>query len=134
VREFLQAKKLPETLRVWVNTHLGETFTETGEGVQEHEIADRREYFGDKVPQGVVMITAGIDVQDDRLELEVLGIGRDEETWSLDYKVLYGDPSAPQLWNDLDQVLATTYEREDGFELVIQSRSEEHTSELKSRQ
>ena len=121
VREFLQAKKLPETLRVWVNTYLGETFTETGEGVQEHEIADRREYFGDKVPQGVVMITAGIDVQDDRLELEVLGIGRDEETWSLDYKVLYGDPSAPQLWNDLDQVLATTYEREDGFELVIQS-------------
>lgn len=121
VREFLEAKKLPETLRVWVNTYLGETFAESGERVQEHDIAERRENWGEKVPNGVVMVTAGIDVQDDRLEVEVLGIGRDEETWSLDYKVLYGDPAAPQLWSDLDALMATTYEREDGFELIIQS-------------
>jgi phage terminase large subunit GpA-like protein len=121
VREFLEAKKLPETLRVWVNTYLGETFAESGERVQEHDIAERREDWGEKVPNGVVMVTAGIDVQDDRLEVEVLGIGRDEETWSLDYKVLYGDPAAPQLWADLDALMATTYEREDGFELIIQS-------------
>ena len=121
VREFLEAKKLPETLRVWVNTYLGETFAESGERVQEHDIAERREDWGEKVPNGVVMVTAGIDVQDDRLEVEVLGIGRDEETWSLDYKVLYGDPAAPQLWSDLDALMATTYEREDGFELIIQS-------------
>lgn len=121
VREFLEAKKLPETLRVWVNTYLGETFAESGERVQEHDIAERREDWGEKVPNGVVMVTAGIDVQDDRLEVEVLGIGRDEETWSLDYKVLYGDPAAPQLWSDLDALMATTYEREDSFELIIQS-------------
>ena len=121
VREFLEAKKLPETLRVWVNTYLGETFAESGERVQEHDIAERREDWGSKVPNGVVMVTAGIDVQDDRLEVEVLGIGRDEETWSLDYKVLYGDPAAPQLWSDLDALMATTYQREDGFELIIQS-------------
>ena len=121
VREFLEAKKLPETLRVWVNTYLGETFQEIGDRVEEGDIADRREDWGEKVSSGVVMVTAGIDVQDDRLEVEVLGIGRDEETWSLDYKVLYGDPSSPQLWSDLDALMATTYEREDGFELIIQS-------------
>ena len=121
VREFLEAKKLPETLRVWVNTYLGETFQEIGDRVEEGDIADRREDWGEKVPNGVVMVTAGADVQSDRLEIEILGIGRDEETWSIGYEVIYGDPSAPQLWGDLDTLLARTYEREDGVVLPIQS-------------
>jgi len=121
VREFLEAKKLPETLRVWVNTYLGETFQEIGDRVEEGDIADRREDWGEKVPSGVVMVTAGADVQSDRLEIEILGIGRDEETWSIGYEVIYGDPSAPQLWGDLDTLLARTYEREDGVVLPIQS-------------
>lgn len=120
-KDFLEAKKLPETLRVWVNTYLGETWEEQGDRVDDHDIADRREDWGKKVPNGVVMVTAGADVQQDRLEVEILGIGRDEETWSIGYEVIYGDPSAPQLWGDLDTLLARTYEREDGFVLSIQS-------------
>jgi phage terminase large subunit GpA-like protein len=120
VRDFLEAKKLPETLRVWVNTFLGETYQEQGEKIDDFMIADRREDWGDKVPEGVVMITAGIDVQNDRLAIETVGIGLDEETWSLDYREIPGDPSAPQLWADLDTLLATQFEREDGMTMSIQ--------------
>ena len=56
-------------------------------------VADRREDWGDNLPDDVVLITCGVDVQDDRFELEVVGWGRDEECWSLDYQVIYGDPS-----------------------------------------
>jgi phage terminase large subunit GpA-like protein len=120
VRDFLEAKKLPETLRVWVNTFLGETFEEQGEKIEDFAIADRREDWGEKIPEGVVMITAGIDVQNDRLAVEQVGIGLDEETWSLDYREIPGDPSGPQIWADLDTLLATQYEREDGMTLSIQ--------------
>lgn len=67
------------------------------------------------------MLVAGVDVQDDRLECEVLGIGRDEETWSIDYFTLNGDPSSPAVWQDLDSVLFDEYEREDGEPMSIKA-------------
>jgi phage terminase large subunit GpA-like protein len=94
VRDFLEAKKLPETLRVWVNTFLGETWEEQGDGIDEANISARREAY-ENVPDAVHLLTAGVDVQDDRVEVEVLGHGRDEETWSIDHAIIYGDPSTP---------------------------------------
>jgi len=108
VREFLEAKKLPETLRVWVNTYLGETWEETGEGVFDEGISDRREEYAG-CPEGVVLITAGVDVQDDRIECEIIGWGRDEESWSLGYQTIYGDPSGPAVWGDLEAYLNTPW-------------------------
>ena len=67
------------------------------------------------------MLTAGVDVQDDRLELEIVGWGRDEESWSVDYRTLYGDPSTPQLWQDLDAILSQTFQTEDGRDLGIRA-------------
>ena len=120
VTEFLSAKRLPETLRAWTNTFLGETWEDQGERVDDIKISSRREFWA-KVPKGVVLLTAGVDVQDDRLEVEVVGWGRDEETWSLDYKVIHGDPSAPQLWADLDELLETQYDHELGGTITIRS-------------
>ena len=108
MRDFLEAKKLPETLRVWVNTYLGETWEETGEGVADEGIADRREEY-EGCPEGVVLITAGVDVQDDRIECEIVGWGRDEESWSLGYQTIYGDPSGPAVWGDLEAYLNTPW-------------------------
>ncbi len=69
--EFLQAKNLPEQLRVFVNTYLGETWEVAGEQVDSLGLYERREdYGGDNLPEGVVVITAGVDIQDDRIELE----------------------------------------------------------------
>ena len=63
--EFPAAKRLPETLRVWVNTFLGESWEDAGEQVDDYAIANRRETYAAQVPAGVVVLTAGVDVQDD---------------------------------------------------------------------
>ena len=121
VIEFLEAKKQPATLRVWVNTYLGETWEEEGEAVDDYAIAEHREDWGEHLPKDVLLLTAGVDVQDDRLELEIVGWGRDEESWSIDYRTIYGDPSSPQLWADLDSLLAQRFEREDERELAVRA-------------
>ncbi len=120
VRDFLEAKKLPETLRVWVNTYLGETWEESGEGVNDLSIADRREDY-DGCPDGVVLLTAGVDVQDDRLEVEIVGWGRDEESWSIDYRTIYGDPSSPGVWGDLDAYLNETWKHPRGVDMPVRA-------------
>lgn len=120
VADFLEARKQPATLRVWVNTYLGETWEEQGEAVDDYAISQRVEDWGDKVPAEVVLLTAGVDVQDDRLEVEIVGWGKDEESWSLVYKTIYGDPSSPNVWHDLDNLLINTQlENENGIQLPI---------------
>jgi phage terminase large subunit GpA-like protein len=119
-QEFLQAKKLPEQLRVFVNTFLGETWEDAGEQVDGLGLFERREDY-EGVPEGVVVITAGVDVQDDRIEVELVGWGRDEESWSLGFYVLQGDPSGPHVWADLDSVLKQTFLHPSGVELPVRS-------------
>ena len=122
VADFLQAKKLPETLRVWVNTYLGESWEDDGERLDDFQIASHREdYTSDNLPKEIVFLTAGIDVQDDRLEMEVVGWGRDEESWSVEYKTFFGDPASGQVWGDLDSYLTLQFSTEDGRELGIKS-------------
>ena len=121
VRDFLQAKKLPETLRVFVNTFLGETWEEAGDRVSELEISTHREDYGGKVPDDVVILTAGCDVQDDRLEIEVMGSCRDSETYSIEFHTIYGDPSSANVWSELDAYIRQSWESHDGRKLFIKS-------------
>lgn len=109
----------PETLKTFVNTVLGETWEEKGETVDETGLAARCEDWGQHLPAGVLLLTAGVDVQDDRLEVEIVGWGRDEESWSLEHLRLFGDPSAPALWAQLDQALEQPFHRPDGVALRI---------------
>ena len=124
-QDFINAKALPDTLRVFVNTTLAECFEDEGERVDDYDVAQRAEEFGPKVDKHVVVVTAGIDVQDDRIEVECVGWAgghnHSEESWSLDYRTLYGDPSTPQLWQDLDAHLATKWDTEDGRTLQIRA-------------
>lgn len=122
VRDFLSVKKNPEQLRVWTNTYLGETWEDAGERIDDFELADRREELP-FVPDDVIVMTAGVDVQDNRLEMTVIGWGRDDESWVLDHITLYGDPSTPQLWTDLDSRLLQQYETESGRMLGIRAAS-----------
>ncbi len=115
---FIEAKKSPETLKAWTNTSLGETWEDAGERIDDTGLMDRREEWSD-APADVLVLTAGVDVQDNRLEVEIVGWGRDEESWSLGWHVIHGDPSAPALWADLDRLLTTPLRREDGAELSI---------------
>lgn len=120
VQDFLEAKKQPATLRVWVNTYLGETWEEEGDQVDDYSLANRAEEW-DAIPEDVLLLTAGVDVQDDRLEAEVVGWGLDEESWSIAYKTFYGDPSAPHVWKDLDEFLNQTYEHESGQDMIVRA-------------
>jgi phage terminase large subunit GpA-like protein len=110
-REFLESKDDPSRLQVWTNTKLAETWEDmAGEQIDPTNLMVRRERFGEALPAGVVVLTCGVDVQDNRLELEIVGWGRGEESWSIDYQVLYGDPSTPELWAQLDEVLSRKYQ------------------------
>ena len=120
VQDFLEAKKQPATLRVWVNTYLGETWEEEGDQIDDYSLANRAEEW-DAIPEDVLLLTAGVDVQDDRLEAEVVGWGLDEESWSIAYKTFYGDPSAPHVWKDLDEFLNQTYEHESGQDMIVRA-------------
>lgn len=117
--DFLTAKKTTETLKVWVNTALGESWEERGDGQDEDVLFDRREEYGCQVPEGVLVLTAGIDTQDDRFEIEVVGWGEDEESWGIQYKVIYGDLHKQDVWNELDEYLKSEFEYEDGRKIRI---------------
>ena len=119
VREFLMAKKMPETLRVFVNTYLGESWEDEGERIDELGLYERREDY--QIHNDIVLLTAGVDIQDDRIEVEVVGWGLEEETWSIDYHTIYGDPSASNIWQELDMVLTKTYELPNKTKLKIVS-------------
>ena len=121
VESFLKAKRLPETLKVWVNTSLGETWKEATEGVDPTGLLKRKENWGRIAPEGVIAITAGVDVQDDRLEVEVIGWGLGQESWSLQYHVLHGKPTNAQdkVWQALDDVRQQQIKRADGASLNI---------------
>ena len=117
-QSFLEKKRAGD-LQTFINVSLAETWEEGSDSVDVHTIAARREDWGPSLPNEVVFLTAGIDTQDDRIELEVVGWVPGEETYSVDYKIIYGDPSGRQIWHDLDNALATTYVRDDGVELPI---------------
>jgi phage terminase large subunit GpA-like protein len=117
--EFLRAKLMPETLKTWINTSLGETWEEGSDTVDETSLLSRKENWGNKAPSGVVIITAGVDVQDDRLEIEIVGWGIREESWSLGYRVIHGDPAQNEVWDDLDNILEQPIKHESGILLRI---------------
>lgn len=124
VEKFLVAKELldqgdPEKMKTWVNTELGETWEEPGEQVEETALYNRRELYDAEVPDDVLVLTAGVDVQDDRLEVEVVGWGVGKESWGIRYQKIYGDMLKDQIWEDLDTFLLTGWKKKDGTTLYI---------------
>jgi phage terminase large subunit GpA-like protein len=104
---FLEAKKMPETLKTFVNTSFGETWEEDAERFEPHELLERAESYD--MPEGVLVLTCAVDVQDDRLEAQVTGWGVEHESWVIDHSVWYGDPSRKELWDRLDKYLLQTW-------------------------
>ncbi len=118
-------KKRSGDLQTFINVSLAESYEENGEGVRDDLLVDRCEDWGDLIPSEVVCLIAGVDVQDDRVEIEVVGFGggmdHEEETWSIMYRTIYGDPSGQQIWSDLDTILFGEYETHDGRMLSIRA-------------
>jgi len=121
VRDFLASKRDPMRLKTWINTTLGETYEEQGERIDEYDLFERREDWPDDLPEGAVVLTAGVDVQDDRLAYEIMATGSGQETWSIQYNEIYGDPSSAELWQRLDEVLAQKFVHPKRGEMIIRS-------------
>jgi phage terminase large subunit GpA-like protein len=119
-RDFVKAKESPNLLRVWVNTVLGETWKEKGEAPEWERLFNRREgYKPGVVPRGGLLLTAGADVQRDRIEVEVVAWGRNLESWSIAYLVFPGDTELESTWQPLTDLLSQTFEHESGSQLPI---------------
>jgi len=124
VEEFLAAKDNPEQLRTYINTVLGEVWqdeyeTKIGAGALMDRAASET-YKQGVPPKDVLILLAGIDTQDDRLSLSVWGIGRNEEMFLIDRVKIYGTPSRPDVWKQLDEILTSPYINEDGLEMKIE--------------
>jgi len=120
IAERKAAAKDDAAMKVYVNTIEARTWAESGEAPEWQRLYDRREdYRIGEVPEGGLFLTAGVDVQKDRLELEIVAWGRDRESWSVDYRVLQGDPVKPDVWRQLDGVMAETFTHVGNTELSI---------------
>lgn len=122
VETFLDSKRNPERLRVWVNTTLGDVWQEEETfSIDIGGLATRNEPFED-VPAPVLVLTAGVDIQENRIECVACGWGLQEEQWVIDRKTFYGHPQrGGDVWNLLALYLDTEFKHESGTAIKIQS-------------
>lgn len=102
------------------NTILGETYEEETDAPEWQRIYETREdYPIGSVPMGGLFLTAGVDIQKDRIECEIVAWGRQKQSWSVDYQVLMGDTAKPEVWRKLEDVLMKDYPHASGITLPI---------------
>ncbi len=105
-RAFEQALEHPELMKGVVNTILGEAYEDEYDAPEWERLYERREkYPMGIVPHGGLFLTAGVDIQRDRIECEIVAWGRNKESWSVDYQVLDGNTAEQAVWNKLKKVL-----------------------------
>jgi phage terminase large subunit GpA-like protein len=119
VDDFLRAKADAPMLKSFVNTRLAETWEEDyASKVDADGLMARCEpYTAGVVPDGASLVTIGVDVQDNRLAVSVWAWGRDEQGWLLDHQEIYGDPSRPELWKQLDEIVLREWVHANGGKL-----------------
>jgi phage terminase large subunit GpA-like protein len=120
LQEFELASKDPALLKTFVNTTLGEAFEEAASARLDAEgLAKRAEsYELLSVPAGGVVVTAGCDVQRNRVEIVQRAWGPGEQSWLVNYAVIHGDPQRQELWDEVLNVLDMEFEHADGGKLV----------------
>jgi phage terminase large subunit GpA-like protein len=121
VAGFLESKRSGrETYKTWINTFLAETFEEETEKVEHGPLLQRGEdYTRNNLPEQIILLTASADIQKDRIEVEVVGLGLEDESWGIEKRVLQGDTEQGDVWQDLGQFLSTEYDREDSVRLKV---------------
>ena len=123
MEEYIECKKDQEQLKTFINITCGEVYEDeyhtkaSADGLAKR--AAEETYKEGIPPKEVLILTLGIDVQDDRLSMSVIGFGRNEEMYLVDRKVIYGSPARADLWAQLDEVLQGKYTNEEGNELKI---------------
>ncbi|MBR0151702.1 MAG: phage terminase large subunit family protein [Synergistaceae bacterium] len=108
-----------ENVKVWTNTVLGRPYEEAAGTLEVEELEFHRDKYPSELPDEVLVLTAGIDTQDNRLECEILGHGLNGESYGIAYRVIYGNPGMPEVWNVLDELLLREWHYADGTSLKV---------------
>lgn len=124
VKDWEEARneKNNEKLKTFVNTCLGEVWKDAGEAPDWKRIYDRREpYNRNELPDGVCFITGGVDIQQDRIEVELVGWGRNKRSWSIDYRIFNGDTNdlEDDCWKQMDELMEEVWLTQGGAELPV---------------
>ncbi len=102
------------------NTELGETWVETGEAPDWQRLYDRREdYKIGTIPRDGLFLTAGADVQKDRIEISIWAWGREREAWLVEHRVIDGDTSRQEVWTGLSAILDESWRHESGTQMPV---------------
>jgi phage terminase large subunit GpA-like protein len=111
VTEFLRAKADAPLLKTFVNTVLGETWEEeVGAKLGADGLRERAEFYpAGEIPDAATIVTAGVDVQDNRVAIGIYAWGQGEECWLISHAEIYGDPAGKKLWDQVDDVILRTY-------------------------
>lgn len=119
MQEWVDAKGDPEREKVVVNTRFGEPYERTRSYDDIDKLMARREPYNAELPDGVLILTAAVDVQDNRLEYEIVGWGEEEECWGIKKGIILGAPDTPAVWRQLDEQLDREYHFADGTGLLV---------------
>ncbi len=115
-----KAKKNPTLMQGFQNTILGETYEQESEAPEWQRLYETRENYAiGTIPMDGLFLTAGVDIQKDRIECEVVAWGRQKQSWSVEYFVLDGDTAKPEVWRELEKVLYKDYPHESGITMPI---------------
>lgn len=127
VAAYLDAKDDPLALQVFTNTSLGELWEGEGETVDAEVLHDNRKQPIETVPKAADVVTAGVDVQADRLEYEIVAWrSSTRESWSLEYDTIDGDPriaygTAGSPWTVLEERLSSDLQVEGGGAVSVRA-------------
>lgn len=118
--EFVAAKVDPRSLQTFVNTILAEGWRESGDELDDAALAQRAEAFSlEALPDVVLVITAGIDVQRDRIEVTLIGWAQDGTVFVLGHFVIWGKPEDDETWLQVDELLKTRFPHPFGGKIAI---------------
>ena len=118
-RKFLKAHNDPEKLKTFQNTILGESWEVRTHNGMEDALYKRREHYDAEVPTGVLVMTMGIDTQDNRLEYEVVGWDRHSQSWGIAKGIIPGRADAPGVWEEVDYLLDKEWSLANGMKMKI---------------
>lgn len=116
---FLRAKDDPELLKVFHNTMLGESWELRDRSGAPEKLMERKEHYNAEVPSGVLVLTMGIDTQDNRLEYEVVGWDREEQSWGISRGVIPGRADSEGVWEEVDELLEREWKMPNGMGMRV---------------
>ena len=105
ILKYLEAIGNSRKMQVVYNTCFGELWEDRGDLQDEDSLMARREEYHAELPDGVLVLTAGVDTQDDRMEYEIIGHGHFGETWGIEKGLIMGRPDDDATWTKLDEMV-----------------------------